>query len=192
MRGHIMPNATSFEDVIRQYVINENGLFFALTDDNIFLRSLRTCFFKYLGLPTSALDVAQTTVKSKRLIEQYLKQGKKITIIIERMFANKSSHVTIKEFLANKATANIIVLTTEIERERLILLHELGVKNFITKPISVDQIIQKLAFTIQPPTLLGSLIDQGKDEFDAGHFDKALNFPTKCWTSSRAAPPVIC
>ncbi len=67
----------------------------------------------------------------------------------------------------------IVVLTTEMEREKLILLHEVGADNIITKPIAPATLIEKIAFTVKPRGQIGELLDEGKKLLAIGQYQEA-------------------
>lgn len=73
----------------------------------------------------------------------------------------------------------IVALTIDVERHRIMYLHELGVDNFIAKPASAGTIIEKLAFTIKPQSKLGELIDKAKNYLDARRPEKAKDVAAK-------------
>lgn len=56
----------------------------------------------------------------------------------------------------------IIILTSDVQRDRLMLLHEVGADNFIAKPVSVNTLIEKMAFTLKPQSKLGPGHRQGQ------------------------------
>lgn len=52
-------------------------------------------------------------------------------------------------------------------------LHEVGADNFITKPVSPNTIIEKLAFTLKPQSKLGQVLDLAKGLLAKGDAEKA-------------------
>jgi tetratricopeptide (TPR) repeat protein len=56
----------------------------------------------------------------------------------------------------------IIILTNDVQREQLTLLHEIGADNCVTKPVSINTLVEKIAFTLKPQGKLGQLIDAAK------------------------------
>jgi DNA-binding response OmpR family regulator len=101
-------------------------------------------------------------------------------VLIERELAGKPTTDIIKYIKQDHPEVLFVVLTTEIEREKLILLHEVGADNIITKPIAPDTLIEKIAFTVKPRGEIGELIDEGKKLLAIGRCEdaaeKALRF----------------
>ena len=65
------------------------------------------------------------------------------------------------------------MLTIDVEKQRIMYLHEVGADNFIAKPVSANTIIEKLAFTLKPQTKLGQVIDIAKSLLRQGQPEKA-------------------
>jgi tetratricopeptide (TPR) repeat protein len=70
----------------------------------------------------------------------------------------------------------VIVLTNEIRKEEMIFLHELGADNFITKPLSINTIIEKVVFTVRPPGKLAQKLDQAREALSSGKYEQAMSF----------------
>lgn len=68
----------------------------------------------------------------------------------------------------------VIMLTSEKDRDRLILLHEIGADNFISKPVSVNGLIEKVAATIKPKGKVGQLVDEARRFIDQGNIEQAF------------------
>ncbi|WP_235956971.1 tetratricopeptide repeat protein [Fundidesulfovibrio magnetotacticus] len=84
-----------------------------------------------------------------------------------------------------------IILTNEVAREILIYLHEIGANNVITKPISADMLIEKIAFTIKPRGQLGDLIDTGKKLNENGKFEEARAIAAKILEIKPGSPAAL-
>ena len=54
------------------------------------------------------------------------------------------------------------------------LLHEVGADNFIAKPVSMNTLIEKMAFTIKPQGKLGQAIDLAKGLLERKEYTQAL------------------
>jgi tetratricopeptide (TPR) repeat protein len=68
----------------------------------------------------------------------------------------------------------IIILTSEVEKEIVIRYYELGANNFITKPLSINTLIEKIAFTIKPQSKLREMIEYVNSLIKKKKFDEAL------------------
>lgn len=165
---------SKYETVIIEFV-NNNGVFLTYTKDNMFIKLLNRMVIKQLGIQKPCVV---NLYSQKNLIERIaseLKSGNKVVLFLERIFDGIQTTnlvTTIKETYGNNIF--IIMLTNEVEREVLIKFFELGVNNFITKPFSVNTLIEKIAFTVKPQSKLGEKIEQAKELLRKGKYDEAL------------------
>ncbi|WP_235731768.1 tetratricopeptide repeat protein [Fundidesulfovibrio putealis] len=110
---------------------------------------------------------------------------------MEREINGKYCHDLV-QFLKNQyPDVLIIILTTEVAREILIYLHEIGANNVITKPISPDMLIEKIAFTVKPRGQIGELIEAGKKLNETGKFDDAATLARKILEIKPGSPAAL-
>lgn len=169
-----MSNGKNFDEVVRNYILNDKGHFVLVSADNGFVKTFRNAVQKVLVLPPNCMDAFTEKGQAQKLLGQLLKDGKRPVLLIERELNGVLSVEFISYLRNDHPDLRMIVLTTEIERDGLILLHEMGVANFITKPISMNGMIEKVANTIRPATAIGELIEAGKRFLAREEFDKAL------------------
>lgn len=174
-----MSNGKNFDEIVRNFVLQERGHFVAVSQDGAFLKIFRSAVQKILALPPDSLESFAEKAPAQRHIGQVYKDGRKPLLLIERELDGVLAVEFISYLRVDYPDIPIIVLTTEIERDGLVLLHEMGVSNFITKPISVNGMIEKVAFTIKPPSRMGELIDKGKQLVRDRQYDKALTLADK-------------
>ena len=86
---------------------------------------------------------------------------------------------TLKNFYGDKV--RLVVMSTEIAREEMILTHEVGADSFITKPISANALIEKIAFAIRPNNQLGVLLDRAAALIADGDLDQAQRVAAKAF-----------
>lgn len=158
-----MRNA-KYDATVTDFVQKDRGSFIVVTEDQTFQALMRSALNKDLGLTSSGVlrSLQEPTNVLRTLKELEVGQYRPL-LIIERRIAGQETALLIKHFKEVSPKLLIIVLTTEVDRQRIMYLHELGADNFIAKPISADTLVEKLAFTIKPQSQLGQLIDRGKD-----------------------------
>lgn len=163
-----------YEKTVVEFAARENGCFFAVSHDATFLRNLRNTLNKELSI---GADLIRTTAETGKFLQEYrspLFKDRPALLLIERLLDGHSTVAFIKQLKETFDKIYVIALTTEVERNVLILLHEIGVDNFITKPASMDTIIEKIAFTIRPQSKLGQMLDTAKDYLARGLLAEAL------------------
>ena len=83
-------------------------------------------------------------------------------LFLERIMGGQDLSFLVNQIKQAYSKLRIIILTTDVQRDRLMLLHEVGADNFIAKPVSVNTLIEKMAFTLKPQSKLGQAIDLAK------------------------------
>ncbi|MBU1001769.1 MAG: tetratricopeptide repeat protein [Proteobacteria bacterium] len=168
-----------YEKTLIDFVTVEDGAFFAVSHDSTFLKLFRQTLNKELVI---GLDRIRTFSEENKLLAELkspMFKDKKSLLIIERVLHNRSMMSFIRNMKTIYDDMHIIVLTSEVERQVLILLHEIGASNFITKPISVDTLIEKLAFTIKPLGKIGQYVERAKSHLSKGLWDEAITLADK-------------
>lgn len=108
--------------------------------------------------------------------------GQRPIMFVERSIQGRDLSFMVRQFKAAYPSLYIIVLTIDVEKQRIMYLHEVGADNFIAKPVSANTIIEKLAFTLKPQTKLGQVIDIAKSLLRQGQPEKARQLAVRFWT----------
>lgn len=147
-----------YEQDVIDYLKNK-GQFICITDDGQFATLLRNTLQKQLGLPTESLTTVTAPEQSLRIIREVCERRVMPVVFLERVLEGRDMGVLVRQLKNAFTDLRIIMITNEAERQRLVLLHEIGADNFITKPISINGLIEKMAFTIKPQGKLGQLVE---------------------------------
>ncbi|WP_461211004.1 tetratricopeptide repeat protein [Desulfocurvus sp. DL9XJH121] len=183
-----------YEKTIVDYAAKDNGFFIALSHDQHFLKMLRQVLNKDLFVGTDRIRTAQEEnglLKELKAFDQRTKGQGRPLVLIERVLHNRSTLPFIKNLKTLYPDLHVVVLTAEVERQVLILLHEIGVSNFITKPVSVNTLIEKLAFTIKPQGKIGQYLDRAKDHLAKGLWDEAEALAAKVLELKPGSPAAL-
>ena len=163
-----------YEDTVIDFVKNQKGHFLAVTDDQAFLSVLRTVLTKDLALTSP--DLLNWIPEPSQLLKEFRKADEaspNIVVFMERMIHGQDLTFLVRQLKLAYPKVYIVVVTVEIEQARLMYLHEVGADNFITKPVSANTIIEKLAFTLKPQSKLGQVLDLAKGLLARGDAEKA-------------------
>ncbi len=163
-----------YETTVVEFLRKESGHFIVASHDNMFISILRSTINKQLAITE---DCVTSIIDENQIIKSVKEAGmrkKRILLFIERVFNDKDTSFVIKQIKEAYSNTKIIILTGEAERQQLVLLHEIGADNFISKPISINTLIEKIAFTIKPQGKIGKLIDAGKLFLSKGAHEHAL------------------
>lgn len=162
-----------YEQSVIDY-LNNKGHLVCITDDAQFTTLLRTTILKQLGQNADVLTATSDPDQALRIIREVSGHKAMPLVFLERMVSGKDMGFMVRQIKNAFPDLRIIMLTNEAERQRLVLLHEIGADNFITKPISINGLIEKMAFTIKPQGKLGQLIELARSLVAQGNPQQAL------------------
>ncbi len=129
---------------------------------------------KHLALTQSDLFtwVAEPS-HTLRVINDTIANGRLPLLFIERIYNGTDQSQLVRQLKIAYPQVYVIVLTVDVEKHRIMYLHEVGADNFIAKPVSSNTLVEKLAFTIRPQTKLGQVIDVAKSMLAQEQYEKA-------------------
>jgi tetratricopeptide (TPR) repeat protein len=162
-----------YDEDVREFLAAQRGLLVAASADALFNKNLRGTLTRHLSVKDDCVLNAFTLQELQQVLKMYRSRGHRLLVFIERELAGKPTTDIIKYVKQDQPDVLFVVLTTEMEREKLILLHEVGADNIITKPIAPDTLIEKIAFTVKPRGQIGELIDEGKKLLAIGQYEEA-------------------
>ena len=162
-----------YEATIVTFLTAERGHIVVLSDDQPFLNLLRSLLLKQFGLvnPFSTLNDPDRLL---RIIKEQSRIYHSLVIFMERVIGGRDLSSMVRQFKEAYNNIRIVVLTNDVEKDQLMLLHEVGADNFVTKPVSLNTLVEKIAFTLKPQSKLGELIDEAKAQVGFGNIDTAL------------------
>ncbi|ATD81845.1 MULTISPECIES: tetratricopeptide repeat protein [Desulfovibrio] len=166
---------TSYQDTVINYISKEGGHVIALTDDQAFSTQLRLTLAKELGLSAPGQFTALTDPRHlPDELRNLLQRHPAPLLFLERSIGGQDLSFLVGQIKQAYTALKIIILTSEVQRDRLMLLHEVGADNFIAKPVSMNTLIEKMAFTIKPQGKLGQAIDLAKGLLERKEYTQAL------------------
>ncbi len=168
-----------YDDDVRDFVGTHKGVFLVLSHDPLFNKNLRTTLTRHLHIKDECVINVLTLDQLHKEIRQQLSLNNRILFFIEREINGKYCHDLVQLIKSEHPDLLVVVLTSEVAREVLIYLHEIGANNVITKPISADTLIEKIAFTIKPRGQIGELIEAGKAFNASGKYENAITIARK-------------
>lgn len=169
-----MSNAPKYDQDLRVFLEAQGGMLIMLSDDPLFVRTMRAVVFKTLGIKTSSLEVYQDQALALKGVRDYLTRNIPVLVMADRLMRGRPT----LEFLRNVKTAfsetKTLVMTHETTKEELSLLYEIGVDSVITKPVSIDTLVEKMAGVIKPQGRVNVLVQEARRLLDAGDTDRAM------------------
>ena len=171
--------ATRYDKIVREFYEGQDGFTVLLSDEPSFYKLLRGTLHKILAIRRDCLAYFQSQAHCLNEIKDKVSAGQPVLVFVERLLKGRPSADFILNIRKVFPEIKVVVLTDETSQEELIFLHELGASNIITKPVSVDSLVQKLAFTIQPQGKLAQLVEAGKKFLRDGELNKVLVVSSK-------------
>ncbi len=172
----------NYDQIVKEYFEKGPGYVVLLSKDQSFYNLLRGTLFKFLSVRGSAVSCLSTFSDQASALSEIQDKSKAhipTMVLVERLINSKPT----TEFILNVRTlfpdCKVILLTYEISEHELALLYELGVNNIIIKPVSINSLIQKMAFTIRPHGELNQLMNEGKLLLHQGEYNEVLQICSK-------------
>lgn len=168
-----------YDAIVYEYFEKKGGSIILFSEDHLFKKMLSSTIFKILGTKRDCLFSFEAIQGGMKQVQEHKKNKVETVVFIERMMAGRPTTdaiITLKQLMPD---LRIIVLVTETKRENIAYFYEIGVNNVISKPASMNNIIEKLAFTIKPQGKLGEYMDLGKRLLAAGKLKETLDISAK-------------
>ena len=181
---------TQHESVIREF-IEENGYFIVYSDDHNFVRMFQNVVYKQLSIPKDCVFSSADANSIYNELKSRNKNGYQVIVFVEREMNRINNKDFVQQLNQSLNNVAIIVLTEEVDKSVLIYLHELGADNFITKPLSMNTIIEKLANTIKPPGKLAKLIGRAKEYIEKEKYQEALQLVEEILEIKPSSPAAL-
>ncbi|MDR1855686.1 MAG: tetratricopeptide repeat protein [Desulfovibrio sp.] len=163
-----------FEKTIVDFVNKRGGRFVLITDDKAFQTLLRGTLAKYLGLDCSTvLTTLPDASRIVKVVKDLEADGCIPFAIMERMMQGQDMGYMVRQMKEAFPNLLVTILTAEADQHRIMYLHEIGVDNFIVKPVSTQTLLEKLASTIRPQDPLGRLVEEARVMLQEGDVEQA-------------------
>ncbi|MBU1039888.1 MAG: tetratricopeptide repeat protein [Proteobacteria bacterium] len=169
------PQPLRFDNDIREFLETQHGSLVTLSDDPLFVRTLRTTVLKSLGIRTDCLDVYQDTSQALRRVAHYLsiKNPSPVLVLADRLLNGRLTLEFMRGVKGAFPAAKLLVMTQETSKESLSQIFEIGADSVLTKPVSVGTLIEKMAGAIKPQGKLSQLVQEARRLLDLGDTVKA-------------------
>ncbi len=163
-----------YENTVIDFVQKESGCFLVVSTDQAFVTAFRSVLQKHLAITAANTFsiISEPGMALKRIKETDAAKRRPL-VLLERRIDGQDMTFMVKQLKEAYPKLLMIILTADVEKHRIMYLHEMGADNFIAKPVSAQTIIEKLAFTIKPQSQLGVLIDSAKEYLDENRPERA-------------------
>lgn len=177
-----------YDSIVYDFFENRNGVVLLLSEDPLFKKTLSSTIFKILGTKRDCFFAFENVQFGLRKLQDFQKSRIECIVFIERLMNGRPSTDTILTIKRLLPDLKVIVLVGETKRENIAYFYEIGVNNVISKPASMNNIIEKMAFTIKPQGKLSEYMNLGKRFLEAGKFKEALEVGDKILEAKPNSP----
>ncbi len=171
--------SVQYQKTIIEFAAKEDGYFFLVSQDSNLVKSFRNVLNKELVIGSDRISTLPDETQFMQDVKMRNLRDKKLLVVIERVLAGKSTLPFIKQAKGLFNDFRAIVLTSEVERPLLVLFHEAGAESFITRPFSMETMLEKMAFALKPQSKMGQLIDRARDYLSRGKHQETLDLCDK-------------
>jgi tetratricopeptide (TPR) repeat protein len=162
-----------YDKIVAEY-LRHKGSFLLVTNDDMFVKTVRGAM-RVMSISYDSLAVFQRAVDVEGKCREMFNRNTHIVMFIEVKIDGKSN---VYAFKSLKETYNdklkIICLTPEVSEAQASLIAESEVDSIIVKPISINNLIQKVAFAIRPSNPFSTEIERIKGLIDKRAFSEAM------------------
>lgn len=150
-----------YRDIVLDFVEEKDGLFLVVSEDKPFFQNFRKAFYKELEIEQSRIRHIPISRRAHEEIKVYREYQKKPFLFIENALEGRSALPFVEEMKAEFKDMHIIALMSDADEKLIAQFVEAGADNCITKPVSVNILIEKIANTLIPPDTIGRMVRKG-------------------------------
>jgi tetratricopeptide (TPR) repeat protein len=165
--------APIYDRVVSSFLLDQKGAFFLVTNDDIFVRTMRGAL-RTMGMNYDSLSTAHVSSDIWKKCRDILENSSQVVMFIESKINGRSNvfdFKSLKDSFGNRL--KIICITPEVSEEYVSFIAENDVDSIIVKPISINNIIQKIAFVIRPSNLFHTEVENIKSLIESNSYDEA-------------------
>lgn len=169
------PPIFKFDNDLREFLETQHGRLVMLSDDPLFVRTLRTTVLKTLCIKADCLEVYQDSSQAMKSVRDHLggKNPSPVLVLADRLLGGRPTLEFMRGVKGAFSEARLLVMTQETSKDSLSQLFEIGVDSVLTKPVSVGTLIEKMAGAIKPQGKLSQLVQEARRLLDLGDTAKA-------------------
>lgn len=171
----ISSKTSRYDNDVKDFLENQNGYIVILSDDGLFVKTVRTGVMRALGVKLNCVEAVKDMEQAGRSLREHLYLGMPVLIFVDRILAGRSTSDFIRTTKSVFPQAKLIAMTYETTKESLSLLYEIGVDHIITKPVSVDTLIEKMAGIIKPQSRISNLVQEARACLEQREIDKVFS-----------------
>lgn len=152
---------TKYSDVVYDFM-DDGGLFYMVSQDKAFYQYFRKAMYKEMRIDQERILLISNESRVISDLRKLTEHKKTPLVLLESMFDEHLTLPLLEEIKSTFKNVLVIVLINDSDEQKLANCVEAGADTIITKPVSVNHLIEKLANTLVPPDDIGKKIREGK------------------------------
>lgn len=164
-----------YDNDVRTFLEDKAGSLLILSEDTLFIKTVRAGVLRALQIKRDCVGSFRDSEAAMTALRSQARANVPVLALVDRIIAGKPTTEFIRMARQQYPALKLIVLTFETTKESLSLLFEIGVDHVITKPVSVDTLIEKMAGVITPQTKISRLVQDARVHLEQGEYDKVFN-----------------
>lgn len=179
---------TKYSDTVYDFIEKDNGLFLLVSDDRTFYNNFRKSFYKEFRIDQERVRLTPNMQRAKKEIQVYREHKMRPLIFLERLMEDRSTLHFLEELKTMYKDLLVIVLMNDSDEDKVAQCVEAGADNFITKPISINILIEKIANTLVPSDEIGKMVRDGKERLAKVEFALAYGVAREILNKKSGSP----
>ncbi|MDR3640550.1 MAG: tetratricopeptide repeat protein [Humidesulfovibrio sp.] len=170
----VSSKTTRYDNDVKEFLETQNGFIVILSDDALFIKTVKTGVLRALGLKLNCVEAFKDIEFAARSVREHQYLGMPVLAMVDRVLNGHATTDFIRTTKALFPQMRVIAMTYETTKESLSLLYEIGVDHVITKPVSVDTLIEKMAGIIKPQSRISNLVQEARNSLEQHDIDRVF------------------
>ncbi len=151
-----------YSDTVYNFINDQDGLFLVISKDKTFFQNFRNLFYKELRIAQERIRLIASSRRALEEIQVYREYQKKPFLFLENILDGRPTLPFIEEIKNKFKDMFIVLLSSDADNKKIAQFLEAGADNCITKPVSVNVLVEKIANTLEPSDEVGKKVREGK------------------------------
>ncbi len=162
-----------YGDIVYDFV-DKPSVFLLITPDKGFYQVFKSAICQALGIDPVFIQVVADVGRAADLLAFFTEKGITPFVFMEYSLNAELTLSFMRYIRAAYEDTKVVILSRELSRDRLFQFFEDGADSFLQKPTSINSIISKIAFMVQPQSEADALVEEAREHVKCNRFEEAL------------------
>jgi len=159
---------------LRSFLEDQGGIIVILSEDLLFIKTVRTSMLRALQVKRNCVEAHREPGMAMAAIKDQVRSRTPVVALADRLIAGRQNVDFLRTVKQMYPSLKLIVMTYETTKDTLALLLEIGVDHVITKPVSVDTLIEKIAGVVKPKSKIAQMVQEARVYLEQRDYDKVF------------------